>query len=305
MKLADFLEPEEIRYFTERSDHKAYWIIAANWLMIAGIFAMVYIWPNVLTIFAGLFLMGGRQLGLGVLMHEAGHRSLFKTQDLNYRIGQWLCAYPVFGEIQSYADSHRVHHKLAGSEQDPDLPNYQTYPVTKASFRRKMWRDLSGQSGFKLLVSIFANKGDMVLRDGKNNQSRKHLIGALICNAVLLILLTIFASPWLYLLWLGAFVTTYTWCARIRQIAEHGAVTGLFDPDPRAHTRTTLPNLLERAIVCPNYVNYHCEHHFAAAVPCYRLKELHECLQQKGFYKDYPQAIARGYREVINTAVPA
>jgi fatty acid desaturase len=43
------------------------------------------------------------------------------------------------------------------------------------------------------------------------------------------------------------------------------------------------------------------EHHFMAAVPCYRLKTLHELLKHRGAYTDTP--IFRGYGEVLRHAV--
>ena len=48
-------------------------------------------------------------------------------------------------------------------------------------------------------------------------------------------------------------------------------------------------------------MNYHLEHHFMASVPCYRLKALHEFLQQKGAYTDTP--IFQSYGAVLRHAV--
>jgi len=74
-----------------------------------------------------LVVLGGRQLGLGILMHEAAHRSLFKSQVLNEWIGQWLCAAPMFVELAIYRRYHMTHHIKAGTIDDPDLPNYEHY----------------------------------------------------------------------------------------------------------------------------------------------------------------------------------
>ncbi len=85
MKASDFLSNEELRFFTERSDLRGAWIVAFNWLSIAAIFAAVAIWTNPLTIVLAILLLGGRQMGLAVLMHEAGHKTLFRSQALNER----------------------------------------------------------------------------------------------------------------------------------------------------------------------------------------------------------------------------
>ena len=94
-------------------------------------------------------LLAGRQLGLSVLMHEAGHNTLFASRVLNQWVGQWLCALPTLNDLTAYATGHLDHHRLAGTPEDPDLPNYRAYPVDGISFRRKVVRDLTGQTGFR------------------------------------------------------------------------------------------------------------------------------------------------------------
>ena len=151
MKVTDFLSREEVQQFTERSDLRAGAIVVWNWALIAAIFAVVALWTNPVTLLLALVLLGGRQMGLAVLMHEAGHKTLFRSQRLNVIVGQWLCAYPILSDSEVYGASHREHHRMAGTRADPDLPNYQEYPVSSERFRRKLRRDLTGQTGFKLL----------------------------------------------------------------------------------------------------------------------------------------------------------
>lgn len=298
--ISDFLSAAEVKDFSSKSNDKATLLVANNWLIIFLAFFFVSIFPNVLTIVMAVFLIGGRQLGLAILMHEAGHGILFETDKLNNRIGQWLCAYPMLADVHAYAATHRQHHRLAGSDKDPDLPNYQSYPVEKASFRRKIIRDLTGQTGIKLLSGILLSSNDRML---STEQTKTHLLGGLLANAVLAFIAINLFSIWIYLIWWLAYLTTYPLFARLRQVAEHGSVEDLYDPDPRKHTRTTVPNILEQLFVCPNNVNYHCEHHFIPTVPCYRLKELHASLQEKGFYRHHPNALEIGYRNVIARAV--
>ena len=151
MKVSDYLTREDVAYFTARSDWQAWRLVLGTWLFIAVIFATVAAWPNPLTIVVAVILLAGRQLALSVLMHDCGHRTLFRSARLNDIVGQWLCALPVMNDQPSYARGHLEHHRKAGSHDDPDLANYQAYPVPWESFRRKMIRDLTGQTGFKLL----------------------------------------------------------------------------------------------------------------------------------------------------------
>lgn len=312
MKPSDFLSKEEIQAFTARSDLHGARVVFINWILIAATFAAVAVWTNPLTILLAIIVLGGRQLGIAVLMHEAGHKTLFKTHRLNDFIGQWFCAYPVLGDCDAYGASHREHHRTAGTEQDPDLPNYQNYPISKSSFMRKMKRDLSGQTGSKFLVGSLKGINNIVMRAGTGQEDnsaatqapKNSLRRGLFTNAIILLLLASLGYAWLYLLWIAAYVITYPTLSRIRQVAEHGNVPDLFDLDPRQNTRTTIANPLERLVLCPNNVNYHLEHHLLASVPCYRLQAFHQRLKKNGFYDGHEHLLAHGYWDVLKRAVP-
>lgn len=302
MKAQDYLSKEEIKTLTQRSDTKAAWMFFCNWALIAVGFAIAYIWPNPLGILVSIIVLGGRQLGLSILVHECGHRSFFKSNHLNELCGNWLAGYAVFLDMDKYSKGHLIHHRTAGTDQDPDLPNYKDYPIDKQSFYRKVWRDLSGQTALKL-VSALSNKSndsrsrsaDQVKADSsKPNNTIKN---SFIVNGIMLLALTLLAHPALYLLWVAAYFTVYMLVLRIRQIAEHADVPDLYDLDPRLNTRTTYTNPFTRLMISPNFVNYHLEHHILASVPAYNLKTFHFMMKQRGAYDDTP--IAKGYWEVI------
>ena len=75
MKISDYLSKDEINRFTAKSDFHGWRLVLGNWLGIAAIFAVVAVYPNPATVVLAIVLLGGRQLGLAVLMHECGHRS--------------------------------------------------------------------------------------------------------------------------------------------------------------------------------------------------------------------------------------
>jgi fatty acid desaturase len=300
MKITGAISPEELRRWCKPDDWQAARLVAANWAMIAAIFAGVALWTNPLSVVLGIVLLGGRQLGLAVLMHECGHRTLFADRKANAWVGQWLCAYPVMTDMDRYASGHINHHRYAGSERDPDLPNYQAYPIGRDSFRRKVVRDLTGQTGVKLLAGRFRNRdalfGSQLGSSGTG--------GFVVVSLVMFAVLHAFGHGALYWMWPAAFLTSYLLFARLRQIAEHGGVPDLFDPDPRRHTRTTIACWWERLFVAPNFVNFHLEHHLAAAVPCYRLRDFHALLQERQVYDhtSFPTSYTAVLRSVTTPA---
>jgi fatty acid desaturase len=301
MKIRDYLSKAEVRYFTSKSDALAWRTVAVTWAGIIALFAMVDTWTNPLTIALALILLPGRQLGLAVITHECGHHTLFRTEALNRFVGQWLAANLVFTDMFNYASGHSQHHQLAGTREDPDLPNYQAYPVPAESFRRKVIRDLSGQTGFKLMRFILSRAAGFISTDRDRRHAARPYAQQLLLNLVFALLLAAMFQPWIYLLWIVAYLTIHMLVVRIRQVAEHAAVPDLYDPDPRRNTRTTVAPWWQRMIFAPNSVNYHLEHHFMASVPCYRLRELHRLLRSRGAYSD--TRIFDGYGQVLRHAV--
>ena len=78
-----YLTPEEIRPIAERSDLMGWALVAFGWGVVFGAVALFAWYPSVLTGVLAVMLIGSRQLGFAVLMHEAAHRALFKTGWLN------------------------------------------------------------------------------------------------------------------------------------------------------------------------------------------------------------------------------
>ncbi|SRR6056297_388631 len=299
MKVSDYLSREEVAYFTAKSDWQAWRLVLGNWLAIAAILGVAGAYPNFVTIPVAIVLLGGRQLGLSVLMHDCGHRTLFRTPWLNDVVGQWLCALPVMNDQPAYARGHLGHHRLAGTPQDPDLPNYQAYPVARDSFRRKVIRDLTGQTGLKLIAYILRGASGIVADEKRS--SAWPFVQQLLVQVLLFTILLACGIGWAYLLWVVSFMTVFMLIVRVRQIAEHAAVPDRFDADPRNNTRTVEAPWWQRLLLAPNGVNYHMEHHFMASVPCYRLRELREHLRRRHALDDVP--VFRGYGQVLRHAV--
>jgi fatty acid desaturase len=289
------LSREEIRALLTQRDWRSWISIALDWGLVFASFAAVARWPHPLVVVLALFVIGGRQLGFAILMHDAAHRVLLRSRRWNDRIGNWLCAYPIWSDLHPYRAYHLVHHAKNWTPEDPDLALAAKHPVTRASMRRKVWRDLSGRTGRKFARAAFQRSFGSYRRSAR---ARRATHGFLITNACLLAGLAALGHAELYPLWVGAWLTTHTLVARIRSIAEHGMVP---DPaDPLRNTRTTLASWWERLFLAPNRVNFHLEHHLIMTVPHYHLPRLHRLLRERGALEG--ACVARGYREVLRAA---
>ncbi|MHA7815809.1 MAG: fatty acid desaturase family protein [Pseudohaliea sp.] len=296
----DYLQADELAALCKRSDLRAWLLVTANWASIAAVLTPLALAPGPLTVLLALLLLPGRQLGLAVLMHEAGHGTLFASSRLNRLVGQWLCALPVFNDLPSYAAGHREHHRKAGTRDDPDLPNYAAYPVDRASFRRKVLRDLSGRTGLRLLAAVARGAAGGVTA-GATRAGTRPFRQMLLVQAVLLALALLSGLPWLYAAWLGSFLTTFMLVIRLRQVAEHAAVPDLYHPDPRQNTRTVDAPWWQRWLLAPNGVNFHLEHHLLPRVPCYRLRRFHRLLRERGALDSVPAT--RSYGAVLSAVI--
>lgn len=294
------LTRDELREFLTIRDSRAWFSLLVDWSLIGASFALVAAFPNPLSIVLALAVIGSRQLGLAILMHDAAHRALLKSRFWNDWVGNWLCAYPVWNDVHPYRRYHLQHHAKTWTEEDPDLELANPFPITGASLKRKVWRDLSGQTGWKRLLAILSR--DLGRSRGRARRDfgtgMQALHGVLITNAVLLGLLTLFGHPLLYLLWVAAWFTTYSLVMRIRSIAEHAMVPDT--TDELKNTRTTLARWWERLLIAPNRVNFHLEHHLLMTVPHYNLPRLHQLLASRGVLDG--ACVTEGYWDVLALA---
>lgn len=294
----DVFTPEEWAPLTARSSWKGVALVVHAWAVIALAAAAAVLWPVLIPI--SVMIIGARQLGLAILMHEAAHGGIHPNARVNEVLGQWFCAVPIGANLTSYRPYHLKHHRFAQQAEDPDLVLSAPFPVTPASMRRKIIRDLTGQTFLKQRIGRFLRQGrvDEDMPEGAVVTARS-VAPFLSVNALLLLLAILGGAWWSYfVLWLLPMATWFPLVTRLRNIAEH-AVTP--DPaDPMRHARTTRASLIERALIAPYWVNYHCEHHMFMYLPCWSLPAAHRLLDRKGVTAR--MEVKTGYWTVLKAA---
>ncbi|MEH6347240.1 MAG: fatty acid desaturase family protein [Bermanella sp.] len=289
------ISKEELKPFMQRSDFKALMVTAWIWLSIIFCFALAAIYSNWLVYGLVICLLAGRQQALAALMHEAGHNTFFKTKKYNEFVTNWLSAPFLLMDGRTYSRWHLEHHKNAGTKDDPDLANYQNYPVTKMSLVRKFGRDVLGVTGVKLIAYLALTGKDSLTRQ---KRAPFTITKGLVFNGALFLILWSVGQAHLFSLWVIAYFTVYMFIIRYRQIAEHAGVKDLFNLDPKYNTRSVPQGLLGFLFFSPTQgLSYHCEHHAFMAVPSYNLKAVHKLLKSKGYYDDV--RLAKGYLDIF------
>jgi fatty acid desaturase len=312
---------EDWAAITAISGTRGIWLILHAWAVVAlaafgGAWAWNVHWAlGLVATPLALIVIGGRQLGLAILMHDGAHGLLTPNRKLNNWLGQWPSGAATGSDLYAYRAYHLTHHKFTQQPEDPDLSLSKPFPTSRDSLRRKAIRDLTSQTFFKQRKAQFAVawRGVKAMLanesgDGKRDTSAGRALnlqsisgidapvanieGAkttartvgrfLLVQLVLLAVSLLFWGWTPFLLWFAALVTTFQLFLRVRNIAEHACTTTGSD-DPFTHARTTYAGWLERTTVAPYWVNFHSEHHLFMGVPCYHLPRAHALLG-KGDY---------------------
>jgi len=255
-----------------------------NALSVVGLYAQTalllwlttrYLWLLPLT-----FLLMGRTFAqFASLMHEAAHRLLFANKRVNDWVGRWILGYPVFTSTDAYRRVHMAHHRDEFGPDEPDIPLYAGYPIGAASFRRKLIRDASGQTGYKLMRQLLG-----AVRS-PDKRSRRTVWKILAVQAVLLAAAILSGYWWLYpVMWVAPYLTVWRVINRLRSIAEHGGMQR--SKDRRETTHSVRQHLFARFFLVPYNIGWHLAHHVDSGVPFRNLPRFHEALRDAGYVDD-------------------
>ena len=229
-------------------------------------------------------LMGRAHAQFASLMHEAAHRLLFAHKATNDFVGNWLLGYSVMTSTQAYRRVHMAHHKREFGPNEPDIPLYANYPITRASLRRKLARDATGQTGYKLLRNQ--------LKGLRSEDTRvKHTLWKMIgVQVIIASIFTLAGYLWMYpVMWVAPYLTVWRVINRLRSIAEHGGLRE--DDDRRYTTHAVRQHWFARFYLVPYNIGFHMAHHIDAGVPFRHLREYNRLLHEANYLNgtlEYP-----------------
>ena len=251
------------------------WCYGQNILILA---AAVHI-NHIATWLIAFLLMGRMHAQFASLMHEAAHRLLFKHRGANDWVGNWLLGFPVITSTPAYRRVHMAHHREEFGPDEPDIPLYANYPITAESFRRKLVRDATGQTGIKL----FRNQ----LRGFRSPdvRVRRTLLKMTLVQVIVIAAFFAVGHPWLYLtMFVLPYFTLWRVINRLRSIAEHGGLRA--DDDRRIATHSVVQHPIARFYLVPYNIGFHLAHHVDAGVPFRHLPKYHARLRDTRYVDD-------------------
>jgi fatty acid desaturase len=221
-------------------------------------------------------LMGRAHAQFASLMHEAAHRLLFRNRTLNDFVGRWLIGYVGLTNTDAYRRVHMAHHREEFGPNEPDIALYANYPISRASWQRKLVRDAVGRTGLRLLRDQ--------LRGARSEVAvvRHTLFKILAVQGVLIAGAIVSGYWWVYpLFWLLPYLTVWRVINRLRSVAEHAGL--MASDDRRIATHSVEQHWLARFLLVPFNIGYHLAHHVDAGVPFRNLPKYHQMLVNSSY----------------------
>jgi fatty acid desaturase len=274
---------------------RAYRDIALSWVAVvaalAGAAALGTWWA-----FAAAFVVVGlAQYALVIIGHDGIHWALHPRKAANDRISRWLIHGPLFMALDDGRRNHLEHHKLLGTEDDPDR---YLHSLENKNSRLRLALFCLGVSTFfktvlkvtpfgKLLAEPRARSDRGPAKKAPNaglasvlgGYAAQRLPVAVTQPLMIAFVLAVGLPWWAYpLLWVAPIYFCVFLPDEVRAFCDHAVPTV---PDAEADPSRLVsfqPNALEAAVFSPHNMNLHAEHHLWPSVPYYNLPSVRSYL---------------------------
>lgn len=260
--------------------------IAFDWALIFGAVAAV-VWLDAFLAPLAVLVLANRQRALGNILHDAGHRNIWREKAKNDLIARVLVAPLLFASLSRYRETHFQHHlELGRAQGDPDLipgqdhlPSSWIFSYSRCLLSRAVWLGSLGGHLFDREVG---------------GRSKAFILGWWVCFCGLLIWLIggeftlAFVS-----LWLTARATLFHCITTFREMCDH---FGLLPGGVFGFTRDMVCHGPWRWIIHPRNNGYHLTHHLLPAVPYYRLPKAHALLRQLPMFEERSHVCSAYFR---------
>lgn len=270
--------------FVVRSDARGAAAVLRDWSLVLGVAAIAVRADAWWATVAAVLVIGRVQFAIGEsLLHEASHRSLFRSRAWNDRL-QPLYAWPFFVTLGAWRRQHLLHHQALGSDRDHIVKTYEEAGLLEPA-PRVGWawfgRPLTGAVAWSYVRSILAM-----------NQGADLAVVATFW-AVVLGVFALAGQPWWPVLyWIVPQLLVFAPMLYWSEIADHYRTRG------GNRTRTGwLSNWLD------HHNGFHEVHHRWMSIPFHQLEAAHHALIGKS--EDQASSWWGVWRQISRPAEPA
>lgn len=246
-------------------------LLIMDYVVIAISITLSYYAQYSVVYIISVVLIGSRMRALMNLVHEASHNCLIlNNARLNFFLGKYVCAFPIFMSYENYKASHMRHHvHFSDPAKDPDLVRYRYVfgdgvAITGSGEKMEYINTIFNIVNFIQYSYIYP------LKEAFKEQS---LIKTFLPFTVWLLIVLGFYQFGLLedfiLYWIIPYLTVFKFICYSAELFEH---FGLYQFDNNyKSTRNTYVNKLLASLFWPHGDNYHLVHHLYSFVPGYKL----------------------------------
>lgn len=223
-----------------------------------------------------VLVVANRQRALGNILHDAGHRNLWRDKRRNDLMARALVAPLLFASLSGYREAHFRHHLALGDVAgDPDLLPIPDQPPRhwSASFVRHLM-------SWPAWLGSFA--GHFVAREVRCASKLFIIAWWVVALALLVMSAGVEFTGAFVVLWLLARATIFHMITTFREMCDH---FGLRPGGVFSFTRDMACHGFWRQLIHPRNNGYHLTHHLLPAIPYYRLPEAQRLFRQMPAYE--------------------
>ena len=214
-------------------------------------------------------VIGARLHALGLLAHDATHRTAFRSRRLNELFGEVIVAWPLLIVIdEGYRPWHFDHHRHLGTEDDPELESYRAKsPYDKQVTWTKVWLffvyDMLGlglPGLIKFSAAIYPLKQPW------------RIIGPVTLWTCFFLVTFFYHATWIFWLYTWSLISGFWAVFRVRTWTEHVGV----ELRGKESSHRFMSGPVGRFLFFPHNTWCHYEHHKWPQIPYYNLPALRE-----------------------------
>ena len=233
-------------------------LVFSDWFVIAASLALARYINHPVGYWICVLIVGNRQHGIGVMLHDASHFTFSRNRRLNDLMGNLLAAWPLLVDVRTFRATHFAHHRSVGTPADTELiyrkqgaPDWDL-PKTRKGIYLDTLKDLCGRNCINYLY-LYRLVGPSTFRQ---------MLPPLVFLAAIWSFVVYQGGLWIMAIWYSAMLTSFLACFRWRTWFEHLGFTGTH--------RVTL-NWWQRLLIAPHGAHCHYEHHLWPGIPCWNL----------------------------------
>jgi fatty acid desaturase len=243
-----------------------------EWVTLALLVGSTFVVEHPLWWAAVVVLIGARQHGLLVLMHEGVHWRLHRDPRLNDLLSDLFCAWPLFASTAAYRAGHLRHHRALHTPRDPDWVHRHArpewaFPTTRGALLLRLVRVALGGG----VMTFLRYRHDVVDPSPPARRLARVAVALVLPAAALLA----GEGERLLLLWVLPLAVAVPVYSRLRVIAEHYGLPSRTELDT---TRDWSAGVLLDWWLVPWNIRLHLTHHLFPSVPFHRLPDAQRVL---------------------------